>query len=85
MRVKKQLMEKIDFCSRYSGLNRRQICERIIEEGLDKYIKVNLEDSHISDHEILSISADIFESFLGAIYNSKRFNSLRDYFRIMTC
>ena len=48
------------------------VCQSALEVyskdlGLDKYIKVNLEDSHISDHEILSISADIFESFLGAI------------------
>lgn len=41
MRVRKGLVDKINLCSRYSGLNKTQICERIIEEGLNKFIKDN--------------------------------------------
>lgn len=62
------------------------VCQSALEVyskdlGLDKYIKVNLEDSHISDHEILSISADIFESFLGAIYLDQGIEKAREFLR----
>ena len=38
------------------------------ENDLDKCIRLNLEDNAISDNEVISITADVFESFLGAIY-----------------
>ena len=38
------------------------------ELGLQDCLKVSTEESHLSHHEILSITADIFESFLGAIF-----------------
>lgn len=47
--------------------------------GLDKYIKVNLEDNNISNNEILSISADIFESFLGAIYLDQGIDKAKEF------
>ncbi len=47
--------------------------------GLDKHIKVNDEEHNITHNEILSISADIFESFLGAIYIDQGMNKAREY------
>jgi len=46
---------------------------------LDKHIKVNDEEHNITHNEILSISADIFESFLGAIYIDQGMNKAREY------
>lgn len=49
------------------------------ELGLDKCIKINLEDNNITDNEILSISADVFESFLGAIYLDQGIDKAREF------
>lgn len=38
------------------------------ELGLDKYLKVAAKESNLTKNEILSITADIFESFLGAMF-----------------
>ena len=38
------------------------------ELGLDKHIKIYGDDSKITENEVLSITADVFESFLGAIF-----------------
>lgn len=38
------------------------------ELGLDKYLKISVEENNMSQNEVLSITADIFESFLGAIF-----------------
>ena len=38
------------------------------ENNLDKCIRLNLEDNALTDNEVISITADVFESFLGAIY-----------------
>lgn len=46
---------------------------------MDKHIKVNDEEHNITHNEILSISADIFESFLGAIYIDQGMNKAREY------
>lgn len=49
------------------------------ELGLDKYIKISTEEEDISNHEILSITADVFESFLGAIFLDQGIEFARDY------
>lgn len=38
------------------------------ELGLEKYLKVYAEESNLTKNEIISITADIFESLLGAIF-----------------
>lgn len=47
--------------------------------NLDKHIKLNLEDNAISDNEVISITADIFESFLGAIYLDQGIEKAKDF------
>lgn len=49
------------------------------EFGLDKYVKLNLEDNNISDNEVLSITADVFESFLGAIYLDQGIEKAKEF------
>lgn len=48
------------------------------ELGLDEHIKISL-DENISENEILSITADVFESFLGAIYLDQGMEFAKDY------
>lgn len=36
--------------------------------GLKDYLKVSIEESNLTKNEVLSITADLFESFLGAIF-----------------
>lgn len=38
------------------------------ELGLPDYLKVSAEESNLTQNEVISITADIFESFLGAIF-----------------
>lgn len=38
------------------------------ELGLNKQVKISAEESNLTHNEIISITADIFESFLGAIF-----------------
>ena len=49
------------------------------ENGLDKCIRLNLEDNAISDNEVISITADIFESFLGAIYLDQGIEKAKEF------
>ncbi|MDO5849172.1 MAG: ribonuclease III [Methanobrevibacter sp.] len=49
------------------------------ELGLDEYLKVYTEENGISNNEILSITADIFESFLGAIFLDQGIEFAKDY------
>ena len=49
------------------------------ENHLDKYIRLNLEDNAISDNEVISITADIFESFLGAIYLDQGIEKAKEF------
>ena len=49
------------------------------ELGLDKYIKISGEDNKITDNEVLSITADVFESFLGAIFLDQGIEFAKDY------
>ncbi|MGL4669831.1 MAG: ribonuclease III [Methanobacteriaceae archaeon] len=46
--------------------------------GLNKYVKIG-EDSNISFNEAKSIQADIFESFLGAIYLDQGIDKVREF------
>ena len=47
--------------------------------GLDKFTKINTEEHNMSHNEVLSISADVFESFLGAIYIDQGIDKAREY------
>ncbi|WP_295620072.1 ribonuclease III [uncultured Methanobrevibacter sp.] len=49
------------------------------ENDLDKHIMLNLEDNAISDNEVISITADIFESFLGAIYLDQGIEKAKEF------
>lgn len=65
-------------------LRSNYVCQAALEVyseklGLDKYIKINLEDNNITKNEILSISADVFESFLGAIYLDQGIDKVREF------
>lgn len=67
-----------------SKLRANYVCQTALihyshELGLDKYLKVSTEDDAISHNEILSITADIFESFLGAIFLDQGIEFAKDY------
>ena len=49
------------------------------ENDLDKYVRLNLEDNAISDNEVISITADVFESFLGAIYLDQGIDKAKEF------
>lgn len=49
------------------------------ELGLDRHIKISSEENDISNHEVLSITADIFESFLGAIFLDQGMEFAKEY------
>ena len=49
------------------------------ENDLDKYIRLNLEDNAISDNEVISITADVFESCLGAIYLDQGIEKAKEF------
>lgn len=49
------------------------------ELGLQDYLKVAAEESNLTQNEILSITADIFESFLGAIFLDQGMEFAKDY------
>lgn len=49
------------------------------ELGLQDYLKVSSEESNLTKNEILSITADIFESFLGAIFLDQGMEFAKDF------
>ena len=49
------------------------------DNGHDKQIRLNLEDNALSDNEVISITADIFESFLGAIYLDQGIEKAKEF------
>ncbi|WP_298520493.1 ribonuclease III [uncultured Methanobrevibacter sp.] len=49
------------------------------ELGLHDYLNVSAEESNLTKNEILSITADIFESFLGAIFLDQGLDFAKDY------
>ena len=52
------------------------------ENNLDKYVRLNLEDNAISDNEVISITADVFESFLGAIYLDQGIEKAKEFLKL---
>ena len=67
-------------------LRANYVCQKALihyshELGLDKYLKLEIESNNItiSDNEILSITADIFESFLGAIFLDQGMEFAKEY------
>ena len=49
------------------------------ENNLDKCIRLNLEDNALTDNEVISITADVFESFLGAIYLDQGIDKAKEF------
>ena len=49
------------------------------ELGLPEYLNVSAEESNLTDNEVISITADIFESFLGAIFLDQGIDSAREF------
>lgn len=49
------------------------------ELGLQNYLKVAEEESNLTHNEVLSITADIFESFLGAMFLDQGIEFAKDY------
>lgn len=49
------------------------------ELGLINYLRVSEEESNLTSNEVLSITADIFESFLGAIFLDQGIEFAKDY------
>jgi ribonuclease-3 len=49
------------------------------ELGLQNYLKVADEEFNLTHNEVLSITADIFESFLGAIFLDQGIEFAKDY------
>lgn len=49
------------------------------ELGLKEYIKISAEESNLTENEVLSVTADIFESFLGAIFIDQGIEFAKDY------
>lgn len=55
-------------------------CEYAKKIGLDKYIKLGIGEEASGGRENQAIVADIFESFLGAIYLDKGYDVAREFF-----
>ncbi|WP_406534750.1 ribonuclease III [Methanobrevibacter sp.] len=49
------------------------------ELGLQEYLRVAADESNLTKNEILSITADIFESFLGAIFLDQGMDFAKDF------
>ena len=49
------------------------------ELGLQDYLKVSAEESNLTHNEVLSITADIFESFLGAMFLDQGIDFAKDF------
>jgi len=65
-------------------LRSNYVCETALANyahnlGLTQMIKLNIDEKKISINEIFSISADVFESFLGAIYLDQGLEASRKF------
>lgn len=65
-------------------LRSNYVCETALanyshELGLTSMIKLQLDDSKVSINEVFSISADVFESLLGAIYLDQGIETTRNF------
>ena len=49
--------------------------------GLDEYIKISTENKGMTDNEILSVTADVFEAFLGALYLDQGIDVVNDFLK----
>ncbi|WP_295611813.1 ribonuclease III [uncultured Methanobrevibacter sp.] len=49
------------------------------ELNLREYMNIDVEDSLLTEHEVLSITADVFESFLGAIFLDQGIEFAREF------
>lgn len=49
------------------------------ELGLQDYLKITVEEDGLTHNEVLSITADIFESFLGAIFLDQGIDFAKEY------
>lgn len=47
--------------------------------GLKEYLKISVEESNLTKNEVLSVTADIFESFLGAILIDQGINFAKEF------
>ena len=47
--------------------------------GLQEFLKVSVEESNLTKNEVLSITADLFESFLGAIFIDKGMDYAKEF------
>lgn len=47
--------------------------------GLQQFLKVSVEESNLTKNEVLSITADLFESFLGAIFIDKGMDYAKEF------
>ena len=47
--------------------------------GLQDYLKISNEEKNLTKNEVLSITADLFESFLGAIFIDKGMEYAKDF------
>ncbi|MBZ9570216.1 ribonuclease III [Methanobrevibacter sp. TMH8] len=65
-------------------LRSNYVCETALANyshdlGLTSMIKLQLDDNKVSINEVFSISADVFESLLGAIYLDQGLETTRDF------
>lgn len=49
------------------------------ELGLSDYIQISAEESNLTKNEVLSVTADVFESFLGAIFLDQGMEFAKEY------
>jgi ribonuclease-3 len=47
--------------------------------GLKDYLRVSIEESNLTKNEVISITADLFESFLGAMFIDKGMDFVKDF------
>jgi len=65
-------------------LRSNYVCETALanyshELGLTRMVKLQLDENKVSINEVFSISADVFESLLGAIYLDQGIETTRDF------
>ena len=65
-------------------LRANYVCQQALiyyshELGLKEYINISAEESNLTENEVLSVTADIFESFLGAIFLDQGIEFAKDY------
>ena len=65
-------------------LRANYVCQQALiyyshELGLNEYINIEAEASELTENEVLSVTADVFESFLGAIFIDQGIEFAKDY------